>query len=128
MPKFNVGKSGKLLVIYIVKVVFATVICYGAAAALLALIVWKTDMALDNIPYLAIVMDILCPFIIAKISISGIKNSRTVMAVLSVMPALIISVVNGCINPVGTMLFIIRLLLIPSCAVIASFGKKKIKV
>lgn len=128
MPKFNVGKAGKLLVIYIVKVVFATVICYGAAAALLALIVWKTDMNLDNIPYLAIAMDIVCPFIIAKISISGIKNNKTLMALISVLPALIISVINGCINPVGTMLFIIRILLIPCCAVLASFGKKKIKV
>lgn len=128
MPKFNIGKSGKLLVVYIFKVIIATVVCYGISAALLAVLVWKTDMDLDNIPYLAIVMDIVCPFIIAKISISGIKNNKTLMAVISVIPAFIISVINGCINPVGTLLFIVRILLIPCCAVLASFGKKKIKV
>lgn len=128
MPKFNVGKSGMLLAIYVVKVIFATVICYGAAAALLALVVWKTDMDLENIPYLGIAMDIICPFIIAKISVSRIKNNKAVIAVLSVLPALIISIINGIINPIGTLLFVIRILLIPSCAVLASFGKKKIRV
>lgn len=128
MPKFNIGKSGKILVAFLIKVIFTTAVSYGAFAALLAIIVWKTDMDLDNIPYLAIAMDIVCPFIIAKISINGIKNNKTLMAVISVMPALIISVINGCINPVGTLLFIVRILLIPCCAVLASFGKKKIKV
>lgn len=128
MPKFNIGKSGKILVAFFLKIIIATVVCYGAFSALLALLVWKTDMDLGNIPYLSVAMDIICPFIIAKISVSGIKNNKTLMAVISVFPALIISVINGCINPVGTLLFIVRILLIPSCAVIASFGKKKIKV
>ena len=128
MPKFNIGKSGKILVAFFLKIIITTAVFYGVFAALLALLVWKTDMDLGNIPYLSVAMDIICPFIIAKISVSGIKNNKTLMAVISVFPALIISVINGCINPVGTLLFIVRILLIPSCAVIASFGKKKIKV
>lgn len=128
MPKINAGKSGKLLWIFLFRMLCATLLCYGSVCAILALIIFKTDANLDYVAYLAIGADAICAFFIAKFSVGNLKNNRTVMSIISVLPCMIYSVVNYCLHPVGIFLFIIRLLIIPSCAVLASFGKKKIKV
>lgn len=128
MPKINVGKTGRLLWKFLFRVVFSTVLCYGGLSALFALIVYKADMDLDMIRYFAVAVDCIGSFFVAKISVRQLKNNRAAMALASVLPVMVCSVVHFCMQPVGAALFVIRLLMIPSCAVLASFSRKKIKV
>lgn len=128
MPKIQIGKTKNVLLLYLLRVVAATVCCFGACCAVGALVVYKLDLDFKLIAYICAAIDFLCAFLIAKWALRGVKNSRLPLALAAIVPAMILTVVHYCIAPYGAGLLALRLLGIPVCAALAAVGKKRVRL
>lgn len=128
MPKVEIGKTKKLLAVYLLRVTAATVCCFGICCAVGALAIYRLDLVLKLIAYICAAIDFLCAFFIAKWALRGMKNSRLPLALFAVLPAMILAVVHYCTLPYGMGLFVLRLLGMPICAVLAAVSKKQVRL
>lgn len=128
MPTINIGKTKKLLIGFLLKLVLSSICSFAVICALFSMLFLKIDLSLDYVPYAMIIVDFICAFLIAKISLIGIRNNKLVMGLISVLPIMIISVVNFCIAGDSAWMLLIKLVLIPTAAMLAAMGKNKIKV
>lgn len=128
MPKVQIGKTKKLLAVYLLRVTAATVCCFGAFCAVGALAVYRLDLDFKLIAYFCAAIDFLCAFLIAKWALRGMKNSRLPLALAAIVPAMLLTVVHYCTAPYDTWLFLLRLLGMPVCAALAAVSKKRVRL
>lgn len=106
MPKITTGNTKGLLIKFAVKIILSTLLSIILLNSVCSFIILKLDLDLRILEYVGTVICILSSVIIAFISTTGFKNNFLILSMISVMPLLIFTIVNFCINK-GTAAFII---------------------
>lgn len=127
MPKITAGETKGLLIKYVIKIVVSSVISIAILNMLCSFIILKLDLDLNILPYIGTGICIISSIIIAFVSTSGFKNNFLMLSMISVMPLLIYTVVNFCVNKTGTIFIIIRVCAILVCAFAVSLIKSSKK-
>lgn len=123
MPKITTNNAGGLLVKYAVKILISSVLSILVLNSLCSFIVLKLDIDLAVLQYAGIAVCIISSMIISFISLTGFKNNFLVLSMISVLPLLIYTIVNFCINKTDAVFIIIKIAGIIICAFIVSIVK-----
>ncbi|MDE5984727.1 MAG: hypothetical protein K2H13_05685, partial [Eubacterium sp.] len=98
MPKITTNNAGGLLVKYAVKIVISSVLSILVLNSLCSFVVLKFDIDLAVLQYAGTAICVISALIITFISLSGFKNNFLILSMISVLPLLIYTIVNFCIN------------------------------
>lgn len=128
MPRIQIGKAKRVLLLYGVRVVVATVCSYGVICAVGAAVIYKLDLDFKLIAYICTAVDYVCAFCIAKCALYGVKNSRLPLAFVAVLPAYILVIVHGAEVAYSVSLLVLRLIGIPVCAALAALSRKQVRL
>lgn len=110
MPKINAGNAKGLLVKFAVKIIASTVFSIIILNSLCSFIILKLDLDLNILPYVGTAVCITCAVIISFISTTGFKNNFLMLSMISVLPLLIFTVINFCINKTGAVFIVVRII------------------
>lgn len=103
------GNTHGLLVKYAIKIVLSTLLSILLLSVICSFIVLKLDIDLNVLQYLGTGICIISAFLISFISTSGFKNNFLVLSMMSVLPLLVYTVVNFCVNKVSAVFIIVKL-------------------
>lgn len=109
MPKITTNNAGGLLVKYAVKIIVSTLLSILILSAVCSFTVLKFDIDLTSLQYIGTVICIISSLIISFFSLAGFKNNYLVLSMISVLPLLIYTIVNFCINKTDTVFIIIKI-------------------
>lgn len=109
MPKITTNNAGGLLVKYAVKIIVSTLLSILILSAACSFTVLKFDIDLTSLQYIGTVICIISSLIISFVSLAGFKNNYLVLSMISVLPLLIYTIVNFCINKTDTVFIIIKI-------------------
>lgn len=127
MPKITAGETKGLLIKYVIKIAVSTVLSIVVLNMLCSFIILKLDLDLSILQYAGTGICIASSIIVAFVSTSGFKNNFLMLSIISVMPLLVYTVVNFCVNKTGTVFIIIRVCAILVCAFAVSLIKSSKK-
>lgn len=127
MPKITTNNAGGLLAKYAVKIILSSLLSILILNALCSFLVLKFDFDLSVLQYLGTAICIISGLIISSISLTGFKNNYLVLAMISVLPLLIYTIINFCINQTDTVFIIIKVAGIIICAFAVSVFKSSKK-
>lgn len=116
MPKITTNNAGGILVKYAVKIILSSVLSILILNALCSFAVLKLDLDLSVLQYLGAAICVISGLIISSISLTGFKNNYLVLSIISVLPLLIYTIINFCINRTDTVFIIIKIAGIIICA------------
>lgn len=105
MPKINASNTRGLLVTYLVKIIISTVASIFIFSSLFSFISLKLDLDLNVLEYFSVVVCGFSSVIISFISLSGFKNNYFILSVISVLPLMLFSIINFCVNKQGGFAF-----------------------
>ena len=127
MPKINAGNAKGLLVKFAVKIIASSVFSIIILNSLCSFIILKLDLDLNILPYVGTAVCIICAVIISFISTTGFKNNFLMLSMISVLPLLIFTIINFCINKTGAVFIVVRIIgiLIGAFAVSVTKSSKK---
>ncbi len=123
MPKITSSNTKPLFIKYVLKIFLSTIISVFVLCSLSSLIVLKTDISLDILPYIAAVITILSSVIITIISVKGFKNNYLPLSLISVFPLLIFTIVNFYFNKTNSIIILIKIAGIILSAIIVALIK-----
>lgn len=132
MPKINFINSKGLLVKYIIKIIVTTVFSLSILSSLLSYIIYKTDLDIDILQYISVIVCGFSAVFISYFSVSSFKNNGALMGIISCCPLIVFSIINLIINKSSLLVFFIKIIIILLLS--AYFGnisiknKKKIRV
>ncbi|MDE6767426.1 MAG: hypothetical protein K2J35_04450 [Eubacterium sp.] len=127
MPKITTNNAGGLLVKYAVKIVISSVLSILVLNSLCSFVVLKFDIDLAVLQYAGTAICVISALIITFISLSGFKNNFLILSMISVLPLLIYTIVNFCINKTDAVFIIIKIAGIVICAFVVSILKSSKK-
>lgn len=129
MPKIYAKNSKSILIMYLIKILLSSVVAIIFFSVISSLILLKADIDLKYIDYIAVVICALSSSIISLVSISGFKNNYLMLSIISVLPLMLYTIINFCINGTNYIVIIVKL----ASIIVASFisaiimSKKKIR-
>lgn len=94
MPKIKSVNAGKLLVKFLFKSIIISALSVIILSSIFAEILYKADLDLKFCPYIGVFICFVSALITAYFSISKFKSSLIIMAILSVLPICLYSVIN----------------------------------
>ena len=103
------GNTRALLIKFAVKIALSTVFSIFLLSSVCSFIVLKLDIDLNVLQYLGTGVCIASAFLISFISTTEFKNNFLVLAMISVLPLLVYTVVNFCVNKTDTVFIIVKL-------------------
>ncbi len=121
------GNTRALLIKFAVKIALSSAFSILILSTVCSFIVLKLDIDLSVLEYIGTGICIISSFFISFVSTSDFKNNFLVLSLISVMPILIYTVVNFCINKTGTVFIIIKLAGILLCALAVSLMRSSKK-
>lgn len=127
MPKINSTNAKSLIIKFIVKIVFSTVLSVLVFTSLFSAIVLKLDIDIDITKYLGIVICPLTGFITSYISVGGFKNNLFPLSLISVFPFILFVIINFCVHGGSIWIIIAKIILIIAAALISSLLRLKKK-
>lgn len=132
MKKLSTTKTDKLLLKYVIKVILSSIISIILFSLIFSQIVYKLDISLDICKIIGTIICCLSAFIIAAISVSGLKNNGILMGAVSEIPLIFYSLINAIFYNNNIVLFFIKLVLIliigATIGFIRAKSNKKFKV
>lgn len=120
MVRITANNVNHLLIKFIIKILFSTVISVTVFSSVSSFILLKLDADLGTAKYVGLAVVILSAFIISNISIRGFKNNLLVMSLFSVLPLAIFSIINFCVNKTDPVYVIIKVIAVFAVAFISS--------
>lgn len=105
MPKITTSNTKGLFIAYLIKIILSTVISLFIFSSIFSFVTLKLDLDLKVIEYFSVAICAISSLIISYISISGFKNNYLILSVISVMPLVIFSIINFCVNKQGGFAF-----------------------
>lgn len=127
MPKITTGETKGLLIKYIIKIIISSVVSIVLLNSICSFVILKLDVDLNVLQYVGTAICIASSIIITFISTSGFKNNFLMLSIISVMPLLIYTVVNFCVNKTGAIFILIKVCSILVCAFAVSLIKSSKK-
>lgn len=105
MPKITTSNTKGLFIAYLIKIILSTVLSLFIFSSIFSFVTLKFDLDLKVIEYFSVAICAISSLIISYISISGFKNNYLLLSVISVMPLVIFSIINFCVNKQGGFAF-----------------------
>lgn len=118
-------KFDNVLIGFIVKSVFLSVVCIAFFTAALSKLVMSFDLDNSYYKFLGYLILMLSSFLTAFISTVKFKNSLVLMCLLSNLPVIILSVINSFVNKSFVQFVINILIIVVSCAAAAVLNAKR---
>lgn len=109
MPKISSTANKSLFIKFAVKSILSTVILILALSALSSLIILKLDIDMKYEQYFAYIICALTSFVTSYISLSDFKNNYLLVSVISILPLILFSFVNGVINKTSFLLILAKI-------------------
>lgn len=125
MPKINSTNAKGLIIKYLLKIIFSTVLSVLMFNSVFSLIILKLDIDLNFCKYMGIAVCLLTSLIVSYISVGGFKNNILPLSFISVFPFLLFVVVNFCVNGNDVAMIIIKIVVILASAFISSLLRIK---
>lgn len=107
----KISKSNKLLISIILRVILSTIISILSLSLILSLLIYKFDLPLDIVSYLSIIITSLSSFIVAFISLTGIKNNGLIIGLISQIPLVFLSLIDTIVYSNEPVIFLIKIAL-----------------
>ena len=123
MPKISASNIKGLLINYAIRIVLTTVLSIFVQSLLFSFIVLQFDIDLELLKYFGVIITILSSIIISYVSTIGFKNNVMLLSVISVIPLLILSIINFAVNNGSTTAILIKILGIILCSILVSVIK-----
>ncbi len=123
MPKNSASNIKGLLINYTVRIVLTTVLSVFVQSLLFSFIVLQFDIDLELLKYFGVIITILSSIIISYVSTIGFKNNVMLLSVISVIPLLLLSIINFAVNNGSTTAILIKILGIILCSILVSVIK-----
>lgn len=123
MPKISASNIKGLLINYAVRIVLTTVLSVLVQSLLFSFIVLQFDIDLELLKYFGVIITILSSIIISYVSTIGFKNNVLLLSIISVIPLLLISIINFAVNNGSTTAILIKILGIILCSILVSVIK-----
>lgn len=123
MPKISASNIKGLLINYAVRIVLTTVLSIFVQSLLFSFIVLQFDIDLELLKYFGVIITILSSIIISFVSTIGFKNNVMLLSVISVIPLLLLSIINFAVNNGSTTAILIKILGIILCSILVSVIK-----
>lgn len=105
MPKITASNTKGLFITYLARIILSTVLSLFIFSSIFSFVTLKFDLDLKVLEYFAVAICTLSSIIISYVSISGFKNNFLILSVISVMPLVIFSIINFCVNKEGGFAF-----------------------
>lgn len=105
MPKITTSNTKGLFIAYLIKIILSTVLSLFVFSSIFSFVTLKLDLDLKVIEYFSVAICAISSLVISYISISGFKNNYLILSVISVMPLVIFSIINFCVNKQGGFAF-----------------------
>ncbi|MCH5321759.1 MAG: hypothetical protein J1E36_08330 [Eubacterium sp.] len=121
------GNTHGLLVKYAIKIVLSTLLSILLLSVICSFIVLKLDIDMSVLQYLGTGICIICGFLISFISTSGFKNNFLVLSMMSILPLLVYTVVNFCVNKPSAVFIIVKLVGVILSALVVSLMRSSKK-
>lgn len=123
MPKISASNIKGLLINFIIKIALTTVLSILVQSLLFSFIALEFDIDLSFLKYFGVVITILSSIIISYVSTIGFKNNVMLLSVISVIPLLLLSIINFAVNNGSTTAILIKILGIILCSILVSVIK-----
>lgn len=123
MPKISASNIKGLLINYAIRIVLTTVLSIFVQSLLFSFIVLQFDIDLELLKYFGVIITILSSIIISYVSTIGFKNNVMLLSVISVIPLLLLSIINFAVNNGSTTAILIKILGIILCSILVSVIK-----
>ena len=112
MKKLSTVKSDKIIVLYVVKSVAATLACILLFTYLFSKIAYHFNFGSEVYPILTIIICALSAAVIAFSAVSGLKNNGVMLGILAQLPLLFYSIINMVFYDNSIVFFIIKTILV----------------
>lgn len=123
MPKISASNIKGLLINYTIRIVLTTVLSILLQSLLFSFVALQFDIDLSLLKYFGVVITIISSIIISYVSTIGFKNNVLLLSIISVMPLLLISIINFAVNKGSAPVILIKIFGIILCSILVSIIK-----
>lgn len=109
MPKISSTANKSLFIKFALKSILSTAVLMLSLCALSSVIFLKLDLDLKYQEYFAYVICGVVSFITSYISLSDFKNNYLLVSIISVVPLILFSLINGIVNRTSFLLILAKL-------------------
>lgn len=120
MPKISSFNLNNLFIKYAIKIAVSTVASIVILNSVISLILLKLDIDLSACKYCGIIVCTISAFVISYFSVGGFKNNLMPLAMVSVLPLIIFTLINHFVNNGEAVILLIKLALIVVSAFLSS--------
>lgn len=124
MPKIK-SNAGGIIAKYAVKVILSTAASVLLLCGVMSFILLKLDIDLNAAKYISVGICFISALTVSYFSLGGFKNNMLPLSLLSVVPLLLLSIINFCINKGDGVIIAVKAVLIIAAAVLSSFMRIK---
>ncbi len=98
MKKISSSGANGLLIKFIIKIVFITIVAVSLLSLLISFVFTKLDLDLKYLEYASYAVNILSAVIVSYLCTKSFKNNGFVMGMLSSVPLIVYSFINLIVN------------------------------
>lgn len=109
MPKISSTANKSLFIKFLFKSVLTAIILIPALTALSTFIILKLDIDMKYEQYFSYVICALTAFAVSYISLSDFKNNYLLVSVISILPLMLFSIINGIINKTSFLMLLTKI-------------------
>ena len=109
MPKISSTANKSLFIKFALKSILSTAVLMLSLCALSSVIFLKLDLDLKYQEYFAYIICGVVSFITSYISLSDFKNNYLLVSIISVVPLILFSLINGIVNRTSFLLILSKL-------------------
>lgn len=123
MLKISSSNVKGIIAKYIFKIIISSLLSVLLFSLISSFIIFKLDLPLEYAEYFSIGVCALSSIIICFISTAGAKYNKLALALISITPLLMLSVINFCVRGDNFIIFIIKIILIVLSAFFVTYLK-----
>lgn len=128
MPKISSTNTKGLFIRYLGKIALSSLILIIGLCVMFSFIILKLDIDVNICKYIGILICIVSSFAISYVSITGFKNNFLPLAIISVLPLIIMVIINFFINDSDVIILIVKVIAVIVMSVLASIIKSKRRI
>lgn len=123
MLKISSSNVKGIIIKYIFKIIISSVLSVLIFSSISSFIILKLDLPLEYAEYFSIGVCALSSIVISYISIIGAKYNKLALALISITPLLMFSVINFCVKGDNFIVLTVKIILIVLSAFFVTYIK-----
>lgn len=112
MRKISISSSKGLLLNYIIRVIFTSILSITGLSSMFSLFALKLDLSEEYFKYISLIIICLSSIIVSNFSVKPFKNNGALLGIISVTPLLVYSLVNYFIYKNNIIFLLLKILLV----------------